>query len=78
MSPLKDYKRTWLDNVAENLDEVRAELKKAYDHAELDATGYARAQERLDWLDAYLEMRNEINKESLRAGSRNRTLSIAE
>jgi hypothetical protein len=65
--------RTWLDNCTDKIDSLRAEMKKAYDHAELDATGYARAQARIDWLDAYVTMRNEINKEViLRAGSRNK------
>jgi hypothetical protein len=56
-------KRTGIDNCADSLDYLRVKIREAYAHGELDATGYARVQERIDWVDAYLEMRNEINKD---------------
>jgi hypothetical protein len=59
-----DYGRTWIDNCADSLDYLRVKIREAYAHGELDATGYARVQERIDWVDAYLEMRNEINKDA--------------
>jgi hypothetical protein len=68
-----DYGRTWIDNVNEKLGDVITELKKAYDHGELDATHHASMACRLAEMTDVLTVLNSRNKNiGLRAGSRRR------